>query len=146
MKKKLRKGVFFVVYSVKNGNPIYLLLKRKVHWIGWEFPKAGVEKYETKRHAVKRETKEETGLTPIKIKEYSYKGKYIYQKRFKDRIGYFGQTSSLYSAEVKYGKVRLDKKEHSDFIWVNYKNALKKLTHKNQKKSLKIVKDYLQNN
>ena len=34
-------------------------------------------------------------------------------------------------------------KEHSDYLWADYKTALKKLTWPNQRKCLKIVNDYL---
>jgi 8-oxo-dGTP pyrophosphatase MutT (NUDIX family) len=143
MKRKLRKGVFFVVYSFEKGKPVYLLLKRKLHWVGWEFPKAGVERFETKKSAVKRETIEETGLAPLKIKKHRYSGIYIYPEIFPDRIGYLGQTFSLYSVEVEKGKVKIDKKEHSNFKWVKYKDAVKIMVHKNQIESLKIVNDWI---
>ncbi|MCR4327197.1 MAG: NUDIX domain-containing protein [Nanoarchaeota archaeon] len=143
MKNKLRKGVFFVLYSVEKGHPKYLILKRKLHWIGWEFPKAGVEKLETKRNAVKRESFEETGLIPSKIKKHDFKGGYLYNKILKDRPGLKGQTFTLYSAQVKTGKVKVDSIEHSGFKWMSYKDSLKNLTYQNQKESLKIVNSWL---
>ena len=142
-KKKLRKGVFFVVYAFERGKPIYVLLKRKLHWIGWEFPKAGVEKFETKRAAVKRETVEETDLKPLKIKKFNFSGTFFFKKEFEDLRGVIGQTFSLFSVEVKKGKIKIDPHEHSAYKWLLYKDALKTLTHKNQKESLKMVNDWL---
>ena len=36
-------------------------MKRKKHWVGWEFPKGGVDKGESPRETAIRETKEECG-------------------------------------------------------------------------------------
>jgi 8-oxo-dGTP pyrophosphatase MutT (NUDIX family) len=137
---KFRNAIFAVVYSKdKNGKIEYLLLKRKLHWVGWEFPKGGIELFETKKHAVEREVKEETGLKIMNIKKFYISGKYRYKKEYKDRKGFFGQKFSLYAVEVKKGKVAIDKKEHSDFEWANFDKAIKKLTWKSQKRCLKIA-------
>lgn len=141
--EKYRKAVFIVVYSVLKGKPKYLLLKRKLHWTGWEFPKGGVEKFELKKMAVKREVFEETGLVPIKIKKHNFSGKYKYPKILEDRPGVVGQTFFLYSVEVEKGKVKIDKKEHSSHKWLSYIEAKKRLTYDNQKEALKIVDNWL---
>jgi len=52
---KYRKAIFAVVYA-KTGKGIeYLILKRKKHWIGWEFVKGKIEPLERKRKTVIRE-------------------------------------------------------------------------------------------
>jgi len=139
----LRPAVFIVVYS-KDGNKIYyLLLKRKLHWKGWEFSKGKIESGESKEKAVRRETKEETGLKILKIKKFNFSGKYFYHRKLPDRADYIGQTFMLFSAEVKKGKIKLDKKEHSSHKWLEFNDAVKKLKWKNQKKSLRIVDEFL---
>lgn len=144
---RYRKAVFIVTYRIKNEKLEYLLLKRKLHWKGWEFPKGGRKKLEPKKKAVKRELFEETGLKPLKgkIKKFNFKGKYDYHKPLKDRPGIKGQTFHLFSTQVKSdeNKIILDPKEHSDFCWVSYTKAKKLLTWKNQKKALEIVNDWL---
>jgi hypothetical protein len=62
---------------------------------------------------------------------------------FADRPGYIGQTWTLFSAKVNLGKVKLDKKEHSSFLWLPFNKALKKLKWKNQKKCLAVVNKFL---
>ena len=144
IKKTYRPAVFIVVYRINKEikKPEYILLKRKLHWSGWEFPKGGIDGSEKPIEAAKRETKEETGLAPIKIKEYGIKGKYNYHKPLADRPNYLGQSYELFSAEVKTirdQKIKLDPIEHSTFCWLPFEEAVKKLTWLNQKKCLGIV-------
>ncbi len=144
---KYRKAVFIVVYSIdKDCKVDYLLLKRKLHWRGWEFPKGGRERFETKRQAVERELFEETGLKPKSVKMFDYKGRYYYKRKLQDRPGIKGQTFQLFAVEVekpKNSKIKIDKKEHSDFKWLPFDKAYKLLTWPNQKKSLKLVNNWL---
>ncbi len=140
MQEKYRKAVFLIVYHIENNKPKYLLLKRNLHWKGWEFPKGGIEKSEDKKQAIVRELKEETGLVPVRIEKHKKSGKYKYDfKTMQDRDGLAGQTFDLYSVEVKKGKVHINLKEHSGFRWVNFSKAVKMLTWKNQENCLKLV-------
>jgi dATP pyrophosphohydrolase len=141
---RYRKAVFIVIYFREKNKVEYLLLKRKLHWSGWEFSKGGVRFLETREHAVKRELKEETGLDAVKIKKFDFDGKFKYDKKYSDRKGFLGQTFSLYSAEVSKKKVKLGI-EHSDFKWLSFNEAIKRLKWTNQKKSLKIVNSWLKN-
>lgn len=140
---KYRKAVFIVVYSRTKNKIEYLILKRKLHWKGWEFPKGGRERFERKRKSVKRELFEETGLKPKNIKKFSYKGHYDYKKNLPDHPKMKGQTFQLFAVEVKKGGVKLDKKEHCDYKWVSYSEAINWLKWSNQKKSLEIVNKWL---
>ncbi len=141
---KYRNCVFVVVYKKNDDETKYLLLKRKLHWRGWEFPKGGVEKGESLLNAVKREVFEETGLHPIKIKKFNIKGKYNYKKMLSDRKGIIGQRYTLFSAEVRDNKkIKLDTKEHSGYKWFDFKKAIEKLTWENQKKCLALVDLYI---
>ena len=145
MKRKVyRKGIFFVVYKKEEGKIVYLILKRKLHWTGWEFPKAGLEKNENEMKALKRELKEEVkGCKVLKIKKFNIKGKYLYHKEMKDREEYIGQTYTLFGVEVECKNVKFDKREHSDYKWLEFNRAYKILRWPNQKKSLRIVDRYV---
>ena len=148
MKKrgKFRKGIFAVVYRKEKNNIFYLVLKRKLHWKGWEFPKGGVKGLEFIKKTVKREIFEETGQKPVKILKLSVSGKYSYDREYPERLGYIGQSYRLFAAEIKDKKIRLDKKEHSAYKWLNFATAFKFLKWINQKKCLKIVNKSLQKN
>jgi len=140
--EKYRKAVFVVVYrrNTKTNNIEYLILKRKMHWRGFEFTKGGVDEGESDMQTAKRETFEETGNYPKKIKEFNVKGKYRYKKQLPDRNGIVGQTFHLFSAEISSkSRVKIDKREHSRYLWLSFDKATKKLTHRNQKKCLEIV-------
>lgn len=138
--KKFRKAVFIVVYRKQEDSRLeYLILKRKKHWLGWEFPKGGINAGEKPIQTAKRECFEESGLKVIKIQAYPQKGSYLYPKKLADRPDFKGQTWKLFSAQVKFGKVKFDSKEHSGFLWLDFNKALKKITYANQKKCLKIV-------
>jgi len=144
MNKRYRPAIFAVVYKRSGNKTLYLLLKRKLHWTGWEFPKGGIEKGEKEIGAVKREIKEETSLKILKITNYRIKGRYTYNRVCKrDRPGFVGQTYSLYSAEVGEGKIKFDKIEHSAFKWVEFDKALRMLKWPSQRKCLRIVEKSL---
>ena len=138
-----RNGIFIVVYRKDKRNIKYLLLKRKLHWKGWEFPKGGIKKSERLIQAVKRELLEETGQKAVKIKKFNVGGKYKYDKEYPGRLGFIGQSWNLFSAEVKSGRVKLDKKEHSSYKWLDFNQSIKLLKWKNQKECLKLVNSYL---
>ena len=141
---KYRRAVFIVIYARdKNGKIEYFILRRKHHWIGWEFSKGGRKLFEPKRLSARREAGEESGLKILKIKRFDYKGRYKYNKEFPDRKGFIGQTFTLFAAEAKKGRVKLDRKEHSGFRWMSFKQALRSVKFANQKKSLKIVDTFL---
>ena len=56
---KYREGIFAVVYAHDGSEIKYIVLKRKLHWRGWEFPKGGIGENETEEDTVKREVREE---------------------------------------------------------------------------------------
>jgi 8-oxo-dGTP pyrophosphatase MutT (NUDIX family) len=145
-KEKFRKAVFGVTYCKdNNGRVEYIILKRKKHWKGWEFPKGKIERFETKRMATRREVNEETGLKILKIKRFKEKGKYLYPKKLWDRPDKIGQTYHLFAVEVEKGngKLKLDRIEHDGYKIVSFQEAYRKLTWPNQKKCLKIVNKWL---
>ena len=138
-----RKGVFIAAYALAEGKIEYLILRRKLHWRGWEFPKGGLEKGERAINGVKREIKEESGMMPLKIKKFNISGKYKYGKSVSDRENIIGQSYSLYAVEIKKEKIKIDKLEHSDYKWASFEESMKKLTWPNQKRCLKIINKWL---
>ena len=143
MPEKYRKTVFIVTYAKSENKIFYLVLKRKLHWNGWEFPKGGLEEKENPYNAVKRELKEETGAKAIRIKKFNVHGKYKYKNPLPDRTGIVGQSYSLYSAEIKKQKIVVDSNEHTGYKWLPFWKAAKQLTFRDQKVCLKKVNDWI---
>lgn len=119
----------------------FLILKRKLHWHGWEFVKGHVEK-ETTKHAVVREIHEETGIRKMRVvsklpPEIFYRHENIH-----------GHTSSVQKAflvEYLGGRVKISF-EHSTYRWADKKKAEKLLTHRSHRIFLryayKIIKNH----
>ncbi len=141
MKQKYRPAIFIVVYTIVKNKPQYLILKRKLHWKGWEFPKGGKRFYETDLMTLRRELKEETGIKKFKIKnKFKINDGYDYDKLYSDRKGFCGQKYKvLFVVEVKKQKIKIDNLEHSNYKWVDFKTAKRILTWENQRKLLKKV-------
>jgi len=140
---KYRRGIFFVVYRKEKKKIRYLVLKRKLHWIGWEFPKAGVESKESDAKAIKRELKEEAGCKVKEILKFNKRGRFRYKKDIPERKQFVGQSWKLFAVEVDCKKIKVDKKEHSGYKWLSYSEAKKILTWPNQKKCLEMVNQKL---
>lgn len=127
----------------KSNNYEYLILKRKLHWKGWEFPKGGCKPKENYVDCIKRELKEETKNKPLSIIEFNKTGKWKYPKKLPDRENLDGQSWKLFAAELLNKKIKIDKNEHSDYKWLSSSEARKMLTYKNQKTCLNIVNNFL---
>ena len=134
--KRYRKGVFIVAYSLK---PLrYLLLHRRLHWRGWEFPKGGILAREKPEHTVAREIKEETGLKALKITKFNVKGSFIYDKKTRQERKAKSFSYVLFSCQVPRAKVKIAR-EHDGYRWTRYNETIKLLRWPNQKRCLKIV-------
>ena len=118
------------MYYVDNQQIIFLLL----HYFSghWDFPKGNKERGENSIQTIRREIKEETGISDLTfidgfVREISYK--YLRQNK-------------LISKKVVYFLARTNTKdvvlssEHTDFEWDHYESALKRLTYKKSKEIL----------
>jgi 8-oxo-dGTP pyrophosphatase MutT (NUDIX family) len=115
----------------------YLLL----HYEGghWDFVKGHVERGETEKETVLRETQEEVGITEVSFIE-----------GFRHRIGYYYRRAGntvfkeviFYLLESKTDAVRLSR-EHVGFEWMSFDRAYERLTYKNAKETIQKARDYL---
>jgi 8-oxo-dGTP pyrophosphatase MutT (NUDIX family) len=116
----------------------YLLL----HYEGghWDFVKGHVERGETEKETVLRETQEEVGITEVSFIE-----------GFRHRIGYYYRRAGntvfkeviFYLLESKTDAVRLSR-EHVGFEWMSFDRAYERLTYKNAKDTIRKARDYLE--
>lgn len=125
----VRRGVSAIVFIDLNGKREYLLLKRKLNWKGWEFLKGGKRENESEWDCLKREIKEEAGISKFKAKKTKYIHEFKYKKEYmKDSLPWIGAKNRIYLVRVFQKKIKIDKNEHSGLKWVDKKTALKLIT------------------
>lgn len=119
----------------------------------WDLPKGHPEKGETKIEAAEREIEEETGISITKHlpgfftwTNFFYRAKGEEKKnRRKKKIGLnIFKVVDYYIFETKTKKVRLSR-EHIDFIWLEYKEAINRITYRKTRNVLKKAHKYLIN-
>ena len=144
-----RKESFFAKASEGRDSEIYYLL---LHYTAkhWDFPKGHIEEGEKEEDTVKREIKEETGLEDIEIINGFKEGiKYFFRQthklpeaRSQTKALWIFKTVTFYLAQTKTKEVKISF-EHKGFKWLRYEEALKQLTFKKAKETLKKANDYL---
>ncbi|MDI6883072.1 MAG: NUDIX domain-containing protein [Patescibacteria group bacterium] len=146
----LEKSAGAVVFHRRPAGEIeYLLLgQRAGHW---GFPKGLIEAGETSEETAKREVKEEAGIENFslipgfkQIQKYFFKVKYDYQleRGWKKGEGVF-KIVIYFLCQAKTKEVKLSF-EHEDYAWLNFKEALDRLTFRGAKEILKKANDYLE--
>ena len=152
-KTKFRKYIFAVVFRNDNNHNKkhnehnkhdkhkFLIFHRTKNWRGWELLKGGLLENETELKALRREVREETGAKKYKIIcRTRHVIKYRWKKQYaKDHHLYHGAKGRLYIVKLFGKKVKIDRKEHDKFRWVDKREALKILTYINLKNALKYV-------
>jgi len=126
-----------ILYKRSNKKIEYLLLKRTSERRGfWQPITGGLEEGETKTEALKREIKEETGINNI--------------IRIIEDVHYFEFSDPSPYKEYVYGveispteRIVLDKKEHSEFRWCSFQEALGLMKWKENKEALKKLNEIL---
>lgn len=133
---------------VNNRNKYLLLHYKSGHW---DFPKGHVEKGESDSETLAREVKEETGIQDIKIiPGFSKKIGYFYvakgkerKKRLKGKRGIKIKKQVIYYlAETEEKEVKISF-EHIGFRWLDYSQAIKKITFKNSKNVLRLANKFI---
>lgn len=136
MKKEKSCGA--VVYKFQNNQLLFLLIKsKKGHH--YSFPKGHVENNETEIETALREIKEETNLDVIIDSNFREMITYSpFENVMKDVI-YF--VASPKGEE----KVIPQETEVASAKWLYYSQALKQVTHDNERNILKKAYEYLKN-
>ncbi|MCJ7450650.1 MAG: NUDIX domain-containing protein [Candidatus Nanohaloarchaeota archaeon QJJ-9] len=132
-------GVLVIAYKpVEKGHRV-AVLKRSKGWEGWELVKGGKKDGETVEEAAERETCEEIGIDPEKVKPIGEKVGWEYEK---------DEKKYRVEAEICVAKVSNDARisiednpheEHSKGFFFNYRDAKGLLTYEEQEKALEKV-------
>lgn len=148
------KSVGAVLFRREKRKIYYLLIKHPEndgYYGHWDFPKGHIKKGEKWGDALRREIKEETGITKLHIisnfytwYSYFYRAKYREKeerKKMNKGLNVF-KLVTIYLAETNEKKVELSF-EHVDYRWLKYEDAHKLLTYKQTKKILEKANRFL---
>ena len=136
----LREKSCGAVIFIRKDETKYLLLNYAAGH--WDFVKGNVEPNENEKQTVVRELQEETSITNAQFID-----------DFREPIVYFyrRQGSTVHKEVVFFvmesytDKVQLSF-EHVGFAWLDYQNAMEKLSFKNSKDVLQKAHDFLKKN
>ncbi len=123
--RKSEKGIHFLLLNYPTGH--------------WDFVKGKIETEESTKKTAVRETKEETGITDLEfIDDFEEKIEYNFQ--------YDGNLIHkqvlFFLAETKTKEVNVSI-EHTDYIWLDYEKAVKKITYQNARNVLSKAQNLL---
>jgi bis(5'-nucleosidyl)-tetraphosphatase len=148
------KSVGAVVFRREKNKILYLLIRHPQSdgYCGhWDLPKGHTEKGETNQETLRREVKEETGITELEIVP-NFSQWYGYFYRAKDREKAERKSSGrginifkivkVYLVETKEKAIKLSS-EHIDYSWMEYNEAFSRITYKNPKKTLEKAHKFL---
>jgi len=124
--------------NASNKNEFLLLNYPQGHW---DFVKGKVEEGETPHETAIRETKEETSISDIEFID-GFEESVEYDFRFKKEN--IHKKVIFFLAKTNEKKITLSH-EHSDFVWLEYDDALKKTTFRNAKNVLSKANEFLLN-
>lgn len=112
-----------------DGNRFLLLNYPTGHW---DFVKGKIEQGETLHQTAVRETKEETGISDLEFVE-GFEEKINYNFQFEGEL--IQKEVVFFLAKTKTHTVNVSH-EHLDYTWLDYENALEKVTYQNAKNIL----------
>ena len=104
----------------------------------WDFVKGKMEVGETPHETVRREMREETGISNFQLID-GFEEYVEYNFRFKNEAVHKKVIFFLAKTDMK--KISLSH-EHKDFVWLEYEDAMEKITFQNAKKILAKVNDF----
>ena len=134
-----------ILFRNNEGEIEFLILKRKKERGGfWQPITGGLEDDETLIEALRREIKEETGIT-----NYERIIENVHYFEFSDSSLVESYKTDIFS-EYVFGievssneELVLDEKEHCEYRWCSFIEALKLLKWKENKEALKKLKELL---
>lgn len=137
-------------FETAPGNREYLLIRYPSGH--FDFARGHLEGTETKKEAALREVEEETGIQNVKLFNYELHSKFFYyakgqeyERRKRDGKGtIIFKEVFMYPGQVENQTIRLSH-EHTEFVWLPYKEAYAKVTFNNAKAILQKTEEYIKN-
>ena len=136
MKEEISAGI--ILFSNDKKRKYLLLNYPSKHW---DFVKGKMEEGETFHETALRETNEETGIKDVEFLD-----------GFKEEIEYYfrADNQDIHKRVIFFlGKTETTNiilsHEHLDFIWLDFDNALNKITYENARNLLRRSEEFLGN-
>ncbi len=132
----MQKSAGIVLFQNFHGINRFLLLNYpQGHW---DFVKGKMERDETPHETARRETGEETGIADIEFID-GFEESVEYEFRFNGDL--IQKKVIFFLAKTNTSKISLSH-EHKDFVWLEYEDAMEKITFQNAKKILAKANDF----
>ena len=136
MKEEISAGI--ILFSNNKKRKYLLLNYPSKHW---DFVKGKMEEGETFHETALRETNEETGIKDVEFLD-----------GFKEEIEYYFRANNqdihkrviFFLGKTETTNIILSH-EHLDFIWLDFDNALNKITYENARNLLRRSEEFLGN-
>jgi len=119
--RKSEKGILFLLLNYPTGH--------------WDFVKGKIETKESTKKTAVRETKEETGIIDLEFID-GFEEKIEYNFQYDGNL--IHKQVLFFLAETKTKEVNVSF-EHTDYIWLDFEKALKKITYQNAKNVLSVA-------
>ena len=131
------KSAGAVIFRESSNGVLFLLL----HYPSghWDFVKGKIEKNENPQQTVFRETKEETGISDLNFID-GFEKNIEYDFQYDDEL--IHKKVTFYLVKTNTEKITISD-EHLDFVWLDFKNALEKITYQNSKSVLSKANKFL---
>ncbi|MCM8778609.1 MAG: NUDIX hydrolase [Candidatus Omnitrophica bacterium] len=139
MKTKKQHSAGGVIFRERGGRIEVALISRNNHTI-WCLPKGNIEKGESVEEAAKRETKEETGLDGELLQKINTIH-YFYSSK-KENLR-FSKTVDFFLFRYLKGDIKEHDWEVDSVEWLEIEEAIKKLTYKSERETLKKAEEIL---
>ena len=130
--------ILAIPFKVENATAKFAVFKRRDSDV-WRFVAGGGEGSETPLEAAKRESLEETGLTALRWIELKSQAE-IPVSEIKEALWHHWDKSLEFIPEYSFafeceGEIKLSA-EHTEYMWLEYEEALEKLTFVSNKTAL----------
>ncbi len=115
---------------------IKFLLIKNIDWGHWSFPKGRNEDKESEKETVKREILEEVGLKVKMIDGFREENTYNAEQGLT-------KTGVFFLCSAESSDVKPQEEELTQYLWLKFEDAMKKLTHDANKEILKKANEFI---
>lgn len=140
MRHQRHRSAGIIVFRRDGDECLFLLiLSRLTKRPLWEFPKGGVDEGETVLQAALRELFEETGIREDEVRlipEFERTEDYRFTSGRSEGRSLIHKQVTYFLGETTKAEVTLSAKESSEFAWLNFADAGKRLRYKERRRLL----------